>query len=71
VWEQIFGLIDKKQPKAYDETVALLVELRELAQHRKQVARVQARINQLYAHYRSRPGLLSRLSQADLVKHGS
>lgn len=71
VWEQIFGLIDKKQPKAYDEAVALLVELRELAQHRKQVDRFQARINQLYVDYRSRPGLLSRLSQACLVKHGS
>jgi hypothetical protein len=71
VWKQIFGLIDKKQPKAYDEAVARLVELRELAQHRKQVDRFQARINQLYADYRSRPGLLSRLSQAGLVKHGS
>ncbi len=71
VWEQIFALIEKKQAKAYDEAAALLLELRELARHRKQLDRFQARINQIYADYRSRPGLLSRLSQAGLVRHGS
>ena len=53
----------------FDEVVKLLLDLRELAQHRKQLDRFRARINQIYEDYRSRPGLLSRLGHVGLVKY--
>jgi hypothetical protein len=68
VWEQVVALIEKKQVKAYDEAVKLLLELREVAQHIKQMDGFKARINQIYEDYRSRPGLLSRLRHAGLQK---
>ena len=68
VWEQVVALIEKKQVKAYDEAVKLLLELRELAQHIRQMDGFKARINRIYEDYRSRPGLLSRLGHAGLLK---
>jgi hypothetical protein len=68
VWEQVVALIEKKQVKAYDDAVKLLLELRELAQHIRQMDGFKARINQIYEDYRSRPGLLSRLGHAGLLK---
>ena len=68
LWVQISALIEKKQTKAYDEAVAMLKELHELAKHRGQVDRFTSRVNQIQEEYRNRPALLSRLRDAGLVK---
>jgi len=68
LWEQVTALIEKKQPKAYDEAVSILKDLRDLAQHFGRLEGFQARIDKLHDDYRSRPGLLSRLQRAGLAK---
>lgn len=70
LWKQVFALIEKKQPKAYDEAVTFLVQLRDLAKHLGQSDRFKDRVNQIREDYRNRPGLLSRLRHAGLVPGG-
>jgi hypothetical protein len=70
LWQQVSALIEKKQVKAYEEAIKILRELRNLAQYLGRTDQFKARIIQIQEHYRSRPGLLSRLRAAGLVKDG-
>jgi hypothetical protein len=70
VWEEIFTLIEKKQSKAYDEATKLLVELRELANYLGEPDKFKDRVNTIFEKYHNRPGLKSRLQQADLLNPG-
>ena len=67
VWEQVAALIEQKQGRAYDEAVALLGELRDLAEHRGERDRFAARIAAMRDEYPTRSGLLQRLRQAGLI----
>jgi hypothetical protein len=67
VWEEIQRLIDKKQAKAYDTAVTYLVDLRDLAALRGQLASFQSRIDRIQDDYSNRPGLLSRLRRMGLL----
>ena len=67
-WSQVKALIERKQARAYDEAVALLSELRDLANHRKQHDRFDAQIDALQAEYSNRPALLERFQKAGLIK---
>lgn len=66
IWQDVNALIEKKQTKAYDEAVQILLKLQELAVYKEQESVFQDRLNQIYEQYRRRPGLLSRLRDADL-----
>ena len=66
LWQEVLDLIERKTTKAYDEAVAHLTDLRDLAQHRGEQAAFQARLNRIYQEYRSRPALLQRLGKAKL-----
>lgn len=68
VWDAVFTLIEKKQAKAYDEAIKLVAELRELADYLGEPDRFKNRINDIYEQYRNRPGFISRLRQAKLLK---
>ncbi|MEW6211265.1 MAG: hypothetical protein AB1631_23065 [Acidobacteriota bacterium] len=68
MWDEVFALIAKKQPKAYDDAIRLLVDLRDLAEHLGQPERFQSRINGIYEQYSNRPGLLDRMRRARLLK---
>lgn len=68
VWQDIQMLIGKKQAKAYDTAVRYLVDLRDLAALRGQLASFQSRIDQMRDDYSNRPGLLSRLRGAGLLQ---
>jgi len=68
IWQDVNALIEKKQTKAYDEAVQILLKLQELAVYKEQEDVFQERLNQIYEQYRRRPGLLSRLRGADLQK---
>ena len=61
-------LIARKTAPAYDEAVALLVELRDLANHRGERSRFDEQIDALQAEYSTRPALLERLRKARLIK---
>jgi hypothetical protein len=70
LWDEVFALIAKKQPKAYDDAIKLLVDLRDLAAHLGQSEKFQTRINGIYEQYSNRPGLLDRMRHARLLKQG-
>jgi hypothetical protein len=65
-WSEVFALIEQKQGKAYDQAVALLDRLRELARYQGEEAAFQERLNGIYEQYSRRPGLLRRLREAGL-----
>lgn len=67
-WAEVEVLIEKMQPKPYDEAVRLLVRLRELAEYQGAKAGFQQRLNHIYEKYSRRPGLLGRLRDAGLYQ---
>ncbi|QLE54206.1 hypothetical protein [Nostoc sp. TCL26-01] len=67
VWTEVFQLIALKQAKPYDQAVAYLRELRDLAKYKGRLADFQSRIRQIQQDYSNRPGLISRLHQAKLL----
>ncbi|MEO0935770.1 MAG: hypothetical protein AAFY21_19150, partial [Cyanobacteria bacterium J06641_2] len=68
VWEQVLEAIALKQAKPYDQAVASLIDLRDLAQYQGKLEEFQASINQIQKDYSKRPGLISRLKKAGLLK---
>ncbi|MFN8497975.1 MAG: hypothetical protein U0641_08970 [Anaerolineae bacterium] len=60
-------LIEQKQAKAYDEAVKLLVELRDLAQHRGENVQFEARMGAIQEQYARSRTLLERLRKAKLL----
>lgn len=67
-WAEVESLIEQMQSRPYDEAVALLVRLRDLAQYRGEEAAFQARINHIYRQYSRRSGLIRRLRDAGLYE---
>ncbi|NJN11441.1 MAG: hypothetical protein HC836_39735 [Richelia sp. RM2_1_2] len=68
VWEQVFEAIALKQAKPYDQAVASLINLRDLAQYQGKLEEFQASINKIQKDYSKRPGLISRLHKAGLLE---
>ncbi len=68
VWEQVFELIALKQTKPYDQAVAYLIELRDLAEYQGNLEEFQASIQQIHKDYSKRPGLISRLQSVGLLR---
>jgi hypothetical protein len=58
-------MIPKKQPKSYDEAVALLVDLRDLVA-RKDGGNFRLRNETLRAEHARKPALIARLNKAGL-----
>jgi hypothetical protein len=67
VWEEVYKLIELKQSKPYDQAVAHLVELRDLAQHQGKLEEFQSSIKYMKKNYSNRPGLISRLQKVGLL----
>lgn len=67
VWASIPGLLAKRTASGYDEGVALLAELRGLAEHRGQRATFDARLAEVTAPYAASPALQRRLKENRLV----
>jgi hypothetical protein len=65
LWQRVVELIAKKSPKSYDEAVASLLDLRDLAA-RAGDAGFRGRVAELCAMHARRPRLLERLEQAGL-----
>jgi hypothetical protein len=68
LWQQVTALIERKQPKTYDEAVKILIDLGDVAAHFRRQDSFQSRINQIQKDYSKRPGLLSRMRNAGLDK---
>jgi hypothetical protein len=67
VWGQVPGLLARRTASGYDEAVAHLAELRDLAVHRKQRATFDARLRDVLAPYAASAALQRRLREKKLV----
>ena len=67
LWEEVFRLIAFKQSKSYDDAIAHLRNLRDLAEHQGQLDKFKLRVQEMQTDYSNRPGLLSRLQKAGLL----
>jgi hypothetical protein len=68
LWEQVFDLIQLKQSKPYDDAIKILQDLRDLAEYQGNLALFHNRIQQMKQEYSNRPGLLTRLQKASLLR---
>jgi uncharacterized Zn finger protein len=68
IWQEVIDLIKQKKGNAYDQAVAHLKDLRDLAQYQGQEATFRARLNTIYRDYGSLSALLRRLRQANLYE---
>ena len=66
-WRDVQALIEEKKARPYDEAVALLVKLRDLAVFQNRLPEFQARMTALQAQYAGRPAFQERLRKAGLV----
>jgi hypothetical protein len=66
-WRDVQALIEEKKARPYDEAVALLVKLRDLAMLQNRLAEFEACLNSLQAQYAVRPAFQERLRKAGLV----
>jgi hypothetical protein len=68
VWATLETLLQHSyQSKAYDDTVAQLIQLRELAEFQHTQAEFQKRVQRLASQYRSRSSFIARLQKAGLA----
>lgn len=67
VWASIPALLAKRTASGYDEGVALLAELRDLAVHRGQRVAFDARLAEMTGPYAGSPALQRRLREKRLV----
>jgi hypothetical protein len=65
-WDRIHKLIALRQAKAYDEAVALLKDLRDLAELQGCLPQFKQQLQTLKSDYGNRPALLSRLQSKKL-----
>lgn len=65
-WDRIHQLIALKQAKAYDEAVALLQDLRDLAELQGCLPQFRQQLQALKSNYSNRPALLQRLQSTKL-----
>jgi hypothetical protein len=66
LWQRVDGLIEAKNVSSYDTAVALLVDLRALADRNHRQEEFGARVRALRVLYSRRTGLLDRLAKAGL-----
>ncbi len=65
-WQQVAAMIETKKPKEYDTAVALLGDLKTLAEREGRTAAFTQRVRQLRAQHARKPSLLDRFDRARL-----
>ncbi|HEV2782663.1 MAG TPA: hypothetical protein VGX25_25000 [Actinophytocola sp.] len=65
-WAKVSALIDTKRPQEYDSAIALLTDLREVADRMGQPDEFDERYRQLRHEHRRKPSLIQRLDRAGL-----
>jgi hypothetical protein len=65
-WAEVESLIEQMQARSYDDAVALLVKLHDLARHQGEEAAFQAGIDHLSEKYSRRSSLIRRMRNAGL-----
>ncbi len=67
-WQEVEQHIQHYTSKSYEEAVALLQRLQQVAQYKRQQKRFQERIDSIYERYPTRRSLIDRLQQAGLER---
>ena len=67
-WDQVDMLVAFKRPKAYDEAIRLLADLRELGVRDGREPEVAERIRALREEHARKPSFVDRLEKAGLEK---
>ncbi|NDJ25749.1 hypothetical protein GS682_30025 [Nostoc sp. B(2019)] len=67
VWLEVYELLEFKRAKTYDQAVAHLIDLRDLAEYQGKLEEFKADIKQMQKDYSNRTGLLSRLKKVGLL----
>lgn len=62
------ALIGTYKPKAYDEAVRILKDLRDLAEYQDKENTFRQRVAKLADRYRRRSSLIARMRQAGLIE---
>jgi hypothetical protein len=65
-WRKVVQLISLKTPKGYDEAVALLLDLRDLAARSDGASRFNSQLNAVRGDHASKPSFMGRLRKAGL-----
>lgn len=68
VWARVVESIQQRNARGYDQAVALLSELHELAEYSGKQAAFQERLEQLRQQFSSLSSLKARLVEARLIK---
>ncbi|MFB6396611.1 hypothetical protein [Polymorphospora lycopeni] len=66
VWQQVAAMIETKKPKEYDAAVALMADLKALAERGSDTVTFRRRMRQLRERHARKPSLLDRLNRAGL-----
>lgn len=66
LWKEVDTLIARKQIKAYDEAIEILVELKEVAEYKGTQSAFQEKINKLHETHSRLPGLRWRMDSNGL-----
>ncbi|TLD41015.1 MAG: hypothetical protein JETT_2703 [Candidatus Jettenia ecosi] len=67
IWQQVESLIEEKKSKSYDSALALLKDMRELAEYRGKLEEFKERIAEIQQTYSNRPALRDRIRHAKLI----
>lgn len=67
LWIKVNALIERKQVKAYEEAVQILLQLKDVASYQGTEAAFEEHIAQLHKRYSRLSGFRLRLTQADLL----
>jgi hypothetical protein len=65
-WRDVLALIEEMKPASYDKAVALLVQLRDLADYQGRAVDFRMQVANLQERYANRPALRDRLQRAGL-----
>jgi len=65
-WAQVDALITTRKPKAYDQAVELLCDLRDLAKRQRRLPEVLSRLDELHRRHGRKHALIRRLEAAEL-----
>lgn len=66
-WSDVSKLLELKQSKTYDQAVAHLVDLRNLAEYQGKLEEFKASIKEMQKNYSTRTGFLSRIKKVGLL----
>lgn len=66
IWKKVDSLILTKKPKDYDETVRLLIDLKDLAKKNKTTSLFKSKLMAIRENHSRKPSLISRIDSAGL-----